>query len=297
MIFASTTAPSERSWWDVFWENVSNFFLTKDSSGFNYLTRIIIAVVTIIIAYFLIKFICYLVKKALGIKKKKGLDVDKSARLFIVQIVKILLWIVVAFLVISVLKIDTTGIAGVTSAITVALGLALQDLVMGFASGLIVIHQKNILAGEYICVGNSFGKHEGTVERVQIFFTYLKTPQGQELSIPNRNMLQAVVTNYTRTGRRRIDYDVGIAFNSDVAKAKEVLLDIVKGDERLLEGEECVAYVYELGQYAVGLRLRCWVSPQNYWPLYNELSEKVLLAFNKNGIYIPCTTDRTMIEN
>ena len=104
-------------------------------------------------------------------------------------------------------------------------------------------------------------------------------------------MLKAVVTNYSRLGKRRIDYDVGVAYDTDIDLAKEVLLSIVRDDERVINDEVCVAYVYELGAYSVGLRLRCWTKFEEYWPVYNELSEKVLLAFRKNGIRIPSSTD------
>ena len=279
------------NWWTDFWNAVISFFMTVDDKGLNYLTRILISLGIIIVAYFLIKLVAHLIKKALGIKKK-GLDVDVSARSFMVQVVKAFLWIAVAFLVISILKIDTTGVAGITSAITVALGLALQDLIMAFASGIVIINQHHIAAGEFVGVTNSYGTQEGIVERIQVFFTYLRTPAGQEITIPNSNMLKATVTNYTRSGKRRLDFDVGVSYDADIEKTKEVLLDIVKGDERIYEGEEPTVYVYELGEYAVGVRIRVVTKVEGYWPLYNELSEKVLLACNKNGIYIPCSTDR-----
>lgn len=290
MIFAETG-----NWWIDFWNSVADFFLTKDSSGMNYLTRILISIAIIVVGYFVIKLICHFIKRALKLKKK-GPDIDVSAKFFVVTITKAFLWLGIAFIVIAMLKIDVTGLAGVTSAVTVALGLALQDLIGGFASGLLILHQKNIETGDFICVNNSYGSCEGTVSKVHLFFTYLRTPNGQEVTIPNSNMTKAVVTNYTRLGKRRVNYDVGIAYDSDIELAKKVLLSIVKDDPRVLKEEECTAYVYELGAYSVGMRLRLWTSFDNYWPLYNELSEKVLLAFRENGIYIPSSTDRQQIN-
>ena len=295
MIFTSTT-PAETNPWQQFWDSVVAFFLNKDDSGLNYLTRILICIGIIIVSFFLIKFICFLAKKALGVKKK-GLEVDLTARHFIIQVLKVFLWIGVAFVVIGMLKINITGLAGITSAVTVALGLALQDLVMAFASGLIVIHHKTVSVGEFICVTNSFGKVEGVVDRVQIFFTYIKTPAGQEVTIPNSNMFKAVITNYTRTGKRRMDYDVGVAYNSDIALVKKVLEDLIKDDPRRMKEEAYSIYLYELGAYSVGVRVRCWTTPENYWPLYNDMSEMVLLAFNKHGIYIPSSTDRLIMKD
>lgn len=279
-----------RQTWNEMWEKIGNFFMTPDASGFNYLTRILIAIALIVVGWLLIKMITLLLKKAMGIRKK-GPDIDVSAKFFIVEILKIFLWIGVAFLVISTLKIEVTGIAGITSAITVALGLALQDLISCFASGVLILQQKHIVTGDFISVKNSYGSCEGTVTKIHFFFTYLKTPDGQEVTVPNNNMIKAVVTNYTRLGTRRLDYNVGVAYDSDIALVKETLLNVIKDDPRVLKDNDVTAYVYELGSYSVGVRLRFWTKFDEYWPVYNELSEKVLLAFREKGIYIPSSTD------
>ena len=279
-----------RQTWNEMWEKIGNFFMTPDASGFNYLTRILIAIALIVVGWFLIKMITLLLKRAMGIRKK-GPDIDVSAKFFIVEILKIFLWIGVAFLVISTLKIEVTGIAGITSAVTVALGLALQDLISCFASGVLILQQKHIVTGDFISVKNSYGSCEGTVTKIHFFFTYLKTPDGQEVTVPNNNMIKAVVTNYTRLGTRRLDYNVGVAYDSDIALVKETLLNVIKDDPRVLKDNDVTAYVYELGSYSVGVRLRFWTKFDEYWPVYNELSEKILLAFREKGIYIPSSTD------
>ncbi|MBE6141994.1 MAG: mechanosensitive ion channel family protein [Erysipelotrichaceae bacterium] len=279
--------------WVDFWTSVGNFFLAKDDYGVNYLTRILIAIAIIVLGWLLIRFIGFLLKKAFGIKKK-GPEIDVSAKFFIVNIIKIALWLGVAFIVVWILRIDTTGIAGVTSAITVAIGLSLQDLIGCFASGIVILQQKHIVTGDYISVSNGLGTAEGTVTKIHFFMTYLKTPNGQEVTIPNNNMQKAIVTNYTRLGKRRMDYDVGVSYNSDIALVKKVLTDLVKDDTRRLKDEDLSVYVYELGPYAVGVRIRLWTKFDEYWSLYNELSEKVLLACRKNNIYIPSSTDRVV---
>ena len=279
-----------RQTWNEMWEKIGNFFMTPDDVGVNYLTRILIAIGLILVGWLVIKLLTVLIKKAMRIKKK-GPDIDVSAKFFIVEIIKIFLWLGVAFLVLGTLKIEITGIAGITSAITVALGLALQDLISCFASGVLILQQKHIVTGDFISVQNSYGSCEGTVTKIHFFFTYLKTPAGQEVTVPNNNMTKAVVTNYTRLGTRRLDYNVGVAYDSDIALVKQTLLDIIKDDPRVLKDNDVTVYVYELGSYSVGVRLRFWTKFGDYWPVYNELSEKILLAFREKGIYIPSSTD------
>ena len=286
MIFANEAAKEA---WNNFWKKTCDFFMTPDDYGVNYLTRILVSIGIIILAWLLLRIISLIYKKAFHIKKPMNIDV--SAKFFILKILKIFYWLGIAFLVISTLKIDVTGAAGIASAVTVALGLALQDIISCFASGVIILNQKNIATGDFISVTNSYGSAEGTVVKIHFFFTYLKTPNGQEVTIPNSNMLHAVVTNYTRLDKRRVNYDVGVAYDSDIELVKKVLMDLVKDDELILKKEECTVYVYELGPYSVGVRIRCWTKFKNYWTFYNALSEKVLLAFREHGIRIPSSTD------
>lgn len=278
--------------WATFWKSIGDFFIKDDGTGTGtgYLIRVAFAIVIIILSYFVIKLLMAIIKKAMGLRKR-GPEIDVSAKWFIANVIKVIMWIGVAFLVVAILNINITGFAGVASAITVALGLALQDVIGCWASGIIILNQKHIRTGDYISIKNGLGESEGTVTKISFLMTYLKTPNGQEVTVPNNNVQKAIVTNFTKLGKRRLNYDVGVAYNTDIELAKKVLLSVVKGDKRVLKDEECVVYVYELGAYSVGLRLRLWTKVDDYWSLYNELSEKILLAFNKNNIYIPSSTD------
>ena len=277
-------------WWDNFCQKVSDFFLIPDGSGINYLTRIGIAIGLIIVGWIVIRFVGFLLKKAFKISKK-GPNIDKSAKFFIITLIKILLWLVVALFVIAILKFDLAGFAGVASAVTVALGLALQDLIGCLFSGILLLQQKSTKTGDYISVKNDYGLSEGFVKDVHLFFTHLRTPQGQVVTIPNNTMTKAAVTNYSTLGKRRIDYDVGVSYDSDIALTKEVLKNIMDADERILKDEDKSVYVVNLDKYSVQVRFRCWTKFEDYWPVYNELSEKILLEFRKNNIYIPSSTD------
>jgi len=119
---------SESSGWKKFWEKVWDFLWIPDDGGLNYLTRILLAIGLIVLAWLLLKLISFFYKKTLNINKKKPLEIDASAKFFILNIIKIFYWLAIAFLVISTLKINVTGVAGIASAITVALGLAYKML-------------------------------------------------------------------------------------------------------------------------------------------------------------------------
>ena len=276
--------------WYAFLERIKEFFLTDDAYGINYLTRIVFAVLTIILGWLFITLFIWILKKILHIKKK-GPNVDVSARWFVVQLIKVFLWLAVAFLVISILNIQVAGFAGVISAVTVALGLALQDVISCVASGLILINQKHIKGGEYIKVKNAFGEVEGTVVKIEFIFTFLKTYDGLELTIPNNNMLKAEIFNYTRLGSRRVDIDIDITYQEDIEKCKKVFTELMENDPAPFKDETIKVFVSDFGPYQVKLRLRCWVSVDDYWPYRYRIYEQILAACRENNIYIPCSTD------
>ena len=276
--------------WQEFWKKVGDFFWTPDTYGLNYLSRIGIALAIIVVAWLVLRLISLFYRKALHIKKKP-LTIDVSAKFFIFTVMKVFYWLGVIFIAFSILKIDITGAAGIASAVTVALGLALQDIIACFAAGVIILNQKSISTGDFISVQNDYGVAEGSVVKIHFFFTYLRTPNGQEVTVPNSNMLHAVVTNYTKLNKRRLNYDVGVAYDTDIELAKKVLVELFQDDELVLKKEEFSVYIYELGAYSVGIRVRCWTKFKDYWTLYNSMSEKILLAFREHGIRIPSSTD------
>ena len=138
MMYAMTTADYAYQGWLKFWQDFADFFWKADDHGLNYLSRIAIAIAIIVFAWLFIKLMALILRKALKIKK--GPEIDVSMKYFVLELVKVLFWIGVAFLVASVLKFDLTGVAGITSAITVALGLALQDLLGSFFSGILILN-------------------------------------------------------------------------------------------------------------------------------------------------------------
>ena len=275
--------------WVEFWRKFANFFWVADDSGLNYLARIGIAVAIIVFAWLFIKLLGVLLKKAFRIKR--GPDIDVSAKLLVIALIKILLWVCVAFAVCSVLKIQLTGFAGIAASIGVALGLALQDLIGSFFSGLLIINQKIIRTGDYILVKNAFGECEGIVQRVHFFITILINVKGQKVIIPNKNMSSAIITNFSATGERRIDYDVQVKLDSDIEKVKDALASVIKDEPLVINPEKNAVYAESVGSYAINMRLRCWTKFEDYWTLYNQLTERVLLAFKKEGIQIASSTD------
>ena len=278
--------------WVDFWQKFADFFWVADASGLNYLARIGIAIALIVFTWLLLKLLTLGLKKAFKIKR--GPDIDASAKLLIISVIKFLIWVGIGFAVCSILKISLSGMGGVLASIGVALGLALQDLIGSFFSGILIINQKIIRTGDYISVRNAFGECEGTVERVHFFITILRNVKGQRVIIPNKNMASAVITNYTVSGERRIDFDVRVAYDSDVEVVKEALWSVIKDEPLVINNEKTMVYAESFGDFGINFRLRCWTKFDDYWTLYNQLPERVLLAFRSKGITIPASIDRNV---
>lgn len=278
--------------WVEFWKKIGDFFWVADGTGLNYLARIGIAIALIVFTWLILKLVTIGLKKAF--KVKRGPDIDASAKLLIISVIKFLIWVGIGFIVCGILKISLSGLGGVLASVGVALGLALQDLIGSFFSGILIINQKIIRTGDYISVKNAFGECEGTVERVHFFITILRNVKGQRVIIPNKNMASAVITNFTVSGERRIDYDVGVSYDSDLEVVKGVLASVIKDEPLVINPEKVEVYAESFGPYAINMRLRCWTKFEDYWTLYNQLTERVYKAFKEKGIYIPCSTDRNI---
>lgn len=274
-------------WWRDLWSGIGKWFMEPDAekSGIRNLDRIIFAILALIIGHFLIKFLIWLIKKAFHLPRK--LSVDVSVRSFAISVINVALNLVLAVFVLWLLNVDMVSVAGVLSAITVAVGLALQDVISSFASGVILLNAKYFVTGDYIAIEHSSGKAEGTVVRVQILSTSLKTPAGQTIIIPNGKINSGVIINYTKNARRRLDLSVRIALNNDIEKVKRVALQVLKDDERILLEPEPTVFIDELGEYHLSVHLRGWIKHQTYWDVRNEINEEILLAFQRESIAFP----------
>ena len=275
-------------WFSEFFTNLANQFVSNEDGTTPLLGRILLAVFIVLVAWFLIRFICFVLRKIFKINKTNNLD--KSAKSFIVSVVKTLLWIFVAFLVLNVLGVDITSFAGILSAITVALGLALQDVIATFAAGVLILNQKLFISGDYVEISNAYGKVEGTVVKVSIMTTQLNTFDNQMVFVPNGNIIKSNLTNFSKEKLRRIVYTVNVAYNSDIELVKKVLNEIVDGEPRITKEKLPFIHVNALKEYSVEVVLKLWTDIADYWDVYNSLSEKILIAFAKNNIEIPSST-------
>ena len=285
--------------WKNVWEaiknffiSVGNFFITQDERNLNMLTRIILGIIVLVLGVLIIKLFITILKRASGIKR--GIAADLSAKSFFIEAIKILLYIVLAFVFVGILGINITGAVGIVSAITVALGLALQDIIGMFASGVLIFNVKNIKTGDYIKVVNSFGQEEGKVFRISLLYTTLLSINGQKIHIPNNNITKANVTNYVQNDNRRGIISIVISYKNDSKEVLEVLKSTAEADGRVLKDPAVSAVIGEFKEFGVQYDLRFFTKLDDYWDTLFALRIAVLDALKEKGIEIATNTQLTI---
>ena len=164
-----------------------------------------------------------------------------------------------------------------------AIGMALSGTLQNFAGGAMILIFKPFKAGDVIEAQG----HTGKVSEIQIFNTILKTPDNKTIIIPNAGLSSGSMVNYSTEAQRRVDFVFGIGYGDDVDKAKEVLLQLIKTDSRILKDPEPFIVVSELADSSVNLTVRVWAEAVNYWGIYFDLTENVYKTFAKEGLNIP----------
>lgn len=213
--------------------------------------------------------------------EKRGADASLSP--FLKSLFHNLLLILLILSVLATLGVQMTSFVAIIGAAGLAVGLALQGTLQNFAGGVIILTIKPFKVGDYI----EGGGHAGTVMEIQIFNTVLATPDNVQIVIPNGSLSNNSIKNYSANDNRRVDLVFGIGYGDDIKKAKEILENIVKSDERVLSEPEPTVTVASLGDSSVNFNVRPWVNRADYWPLYWDFQERVKLEFDKNGISIP----------
>ncbi|VAX12436.1 Small-conductance mechanosensitive channel [hydrothermal vent metagenome] len=210
-------------------------------------------------------------------------SIDPTIGPVLSQLVRYSILIVTAVIVLSQFGVATTSILTVIGAAGLAIALALQGTLSNIAAGLMLIWLRPFSIGEYIQGNNN----EGTVEEIGLFATKLTTAAGLHLFVPNSNLWNTSIINYSRKKTRRLDVQVGIAYDADINIARKVLLQLVSKDKRILNKPAPLVRVEALGSSSVNILLRCWVPTGKYWDVLPELTELTKLTLDKANIEIP----------
>jgi small conductance mechanosensitive channel len=245
-----------------------------------FLLNIVWAVLVLIIGIKLVNWAIKILAKAL----EKG-KVDPGVGTFLCSVAKYALYFVLALLVLSAFGVTTGSVIAVLGSLGVTIGLALQGSLSNLAGGVLILLLKPFVLGDYIIEMNT--NQEGTVEAITIFYTRLLTTDNKRIMIPNGVLSNTSIVNVTAMDKRRLNLVVGVAYDSDIAKVKEVLTEIVMNEECGMKEEPCDVFVSELADSSIQMGVRFWVKKEDYWTTKWRITENIKLAFDANDISIP----------
>lgn len=202
---------------------------------------------------------------------------------FIQSLVNALLLVFVVVAALDQLGVNTNSVIAVLGAAGLAIGLALQGSLQNFAAGFMLLIFRPFKGGDFVeAAGVS-----GNIEKIGIFSTTLRTGDNKEVIIPNGAIYGSNIVNYSKRATRRIDMVFSIGYSDDIRRARDVMANIIKADPRVLPEPSPLIAVGELGASSVNFFVRPWVKTEDYWAVKFDLTEKIKLAFDENGISIP----------
>ncbi|MGF1534715.1 MAG: mechanosensitive ion channel family protein [Bernardetiaceae bacterium] len=194
-------------------------------------------------------------------------------------LLKVLLFLIVA----GSVGIEVTSFVAILGAASLAVGLALQGSLSNFAGGVLILILRPFKVGDFISA-NGFS---GSVREIQIFHTILNTPDNNRIVLPNGPLANAPITNFSHEDTRRVDLEIGIAYDADLKQAKALLLDILTAHPKVLSDPKPSVVVVDLADSSVNLAVRPWVMRPDFWGTKTDLLETIKLRFDEAGIEIP----------
>ena len=239
---------------------------------------ILFAIVLAVAGRYVIKFINKMVARMLERR-----NVEPTVQSFLKSFVNITLIILLIIMVVGTLGVNTTSHAALLASAGLAVGMALSGNLQNLAGGIILLFLKPFKVGDFIeAQGVS-----GTVMAIQIFHTILTTPDNKELFIPNGALSSGNITNYTKNDLRRVDFSIGVEYGTEVDKVKQVTLDLLKQDSRIMQDPVPLIAVKELGDNGVIFVIRVWAKASDYWGVFFDTNERIYAEYNKQGIGFP----------
>ena len=240
--------------------------------------KLIGSIVVLIVGYILIRGIKKLIGKSKGFAK-----MDKTVQSFLMSFVTVILYLLLLICVISILGIPMASVVAVLASCGLAIGLALQGALSNCAGGLMIMIFKPFRVDDYI---NSAGA-EGTVKNISIFYTTLLTVDNKHVTVPNGDLMNSIVTNFSTEDLRRVDLDFKITNDCDLNLAKGVLLKAAEETNGVLAEPAPFARMSAVDDDTFILTVRAWCVSAQYWNVYFDLLENCSNALGENGIDDP----------
>lgn len=257
----------------------STMLLEKlQTTGVDFGLRLVSAIAVFVIGRIVVRIILSSLRKLMH-----RIDLDETLEQFILNIISVLLTLIVIIAALGRLGVEMTSLVAIMGAAGLAVGLALQGSLANFAAGVLIIFFKPYRTGDYIEAAGV----AGSVDQVTIFNTILTTPDNRKVVVPNSNITNGAITNFSAMDTRRIDLVIGVGYDDDLKLARETLQKVIDAETRILKEPTTTIAVSELGASSVNFVVRPWVKTSEFWPVRFALTENIKLALDEAGISIP----------
>ncbi|PWK20916.1 mechanosensitive ion channel family protein [Xanthomarina spongicola] len=227
----------------------------------------------------------WVIRKLIGgtraVMTKRGFD--ESLQKFLLNLIGWVLKILLILVILSQLGIETTSFAAILAAAGLAVGLALQGSLGNFAGGVLLMIFKPIKIGDLIEAQGEIG----VVKEIEIFTTKLIGLSNKEIIIPNGALSNGNIVNYSTEGTRRVDLTIGVGYDSDIKKTKEVLMNVLTSNPKVISDPAPTVNVSELADSSINFAVRPWCKTEDYWAVFFESTENIKEALDAAGIEIP----------
>ncbi|WP_270086971.1 mechanosensitive ion channel family protein [Sphingobacterium sp. SYP-B4668] len=262
--------------------NISKFEMWFDKL----IDVVIVSIPSIVVGLSILFFGGYLIRFFINMLNRRfeKRKVDVSIRAFVASMLKFVLYALLILTAASTMGIQTTSFIAALSAFGLAVGMALQGSLSNFAGGVLILMFRPFEVGDYISSANGSA---GTVERIDLLYTTLVTAEGIKEFSPNGTLANSVIKNYSKILSRRFEYVVGISYDANMKEAKDIILQVLKDDKRVLETPAPEIFVSQLADSSVNLTIRGWAKKEDYWPTANANQEAIKNALDAHGISIP----------
>lgn len=265
------------------WNSIIKFWFGTGAEDATtpYFYNVIAAAIWFVLSYLLIKVILYLTRKGMGLSKR--MLKERTAKSFILDALRVVLYIVDFVILLLILRVDMSGMSTVFSSAILAIGLSLQSVVGNFASGLIILGSKPFGIGDYVLIK---GCAEGTVVSVRFLSTTLDTIDGQRVFISNSTVIGSVITNYTINPTRRLNIGITVSYDESPEQVRKFLLNVIKSEKRILKTPEPKVIVGGIDNNGVTYNIRCQTNTNDYWDIIYKVNEQLVVNLKKEQLKI-----------
>lgn len=239
--------------------------------------KVLPAAVILAVSLVLIKILTTLFGKAIVRSK-----LDETLRPLARSVFRVLLYTMALLVVAGTLGVDVSVLVAILSVVSLAVSLAVQGTLSNLVGGLVILTSHPFRVGDYISLGGA-GETAGTVLRIGLTYTDLRTPANQDVHVPNSQVSGSIITNYTAAGTRRMDIVVSVSYECDPARVNAALLRAC-ALPGILEDPAPEAHLTAYGESAISYTLRAFASIDDYWPVYYAVLENVKAVFDEDGI-------------